>query len=369
MDEEPIKSSSSSRSNGHDEVKKVLEELIRKDDEGGFVSFIRSYSENRGFRAIEQHYDDLMMWICSYSARRCATALLKGETGLAVDLNVPLRNGCYPLHLAAENLCSGLMYLFLHHGAHTDLQCGDKDSKYFRMLPLSVALEALRYHKYLSDWNPSISVFKLIYCLCFRELQEPLKTVKILSEKTQELENISFSLVREGKLVELAGLLFVAWNKLLAPPSDDNVDCSAIGQCVMESLASLIDQEYKLVNTGRNEALFRVGMKARDKEELLCSIDQVLLSRQRQISSTSFDGSRKQKDLVSKDLASNHLLQAPSSRAFHTCQIPRSLSIPKLYDLSEAHHRMNNITSKQPNVLSAMRWAYYGLTLMRLWRK
>ncbi|CAI9100558.1 OLC1v1037684C1 [Oldenlandia corymbosa var. corymbosa] len=260
-------------------MKEVLQELIRKDHKKGFVSFIRRHYSDKNSDSfltmknmlhpgdIMKNYDsfrtikkmlrsgDIMMWICSYSAERCATALLEGKTGVCVDLNVPLQNGCYPLHLVAENLRSRFTDLFLRHGARTDLCCAVKDSKYLGMLPLSIALEALRCHDYLRDWNPSKSTFKLIYCLCFPELQEPLETVKLLSEKTPELESITSSVVREGKLVELAALLFVAWNKLLVPVSGDDADSSFLGQCITKNLASLVDLEFKLINTGRNVEL------------------------------------------------------------------------------------------------------------------
>ncbi|CAI9100956.1 OLC1v1038147C1 [Oldenlandia corymbosa var. corymbosa] len=116
MVEEQSKSSTSSNpSDGTTKVEKVLEEFIRNDDKNGFVSFIRSFSEDGSFSHTENMppLDEIMMWICCHSAEGCATSLLEGETGLpavVVDdlINVPLPDGLYPLHHAARNLRSRL---------------------------------------------------------------------------------------------------------------------------------------------------------------------------------------------------------------------------------------------------------------------
>lgn len=86
---------------------------------------------------------EVMVSICGYNAVKCASALLKGETGLIVDLNVPLKEGRYPLHLMAECMSYRMINLFLRHGAQADVKTKDSDTLKGGLLHLNVSLEML----------------------------------------------------------------------------------------------------------------------------------------------------------------------------------------------------------------------------------
>ncbi|GAV79589.1 hypothetical protein CFOL_v3_23054, partial [Cephalotus follicularis] len=105
----------------------------------------------------------LMGFVTEYLATNCATAFVRGEASLRVDLNVPLPHGSYPLHHAASVFSLHLIDLYLQHGANIGVV-------YNGLLPLNVALEKLCYHNYLVDWTPKDSIFKLITILCLPQM-------------------------------------------------------------------------------------------------------------------------------------------------------------------------------------------------------
>ncbi|KAL4332195.1 hypothetical protein GQ457_07G016170 [Hibiscus cannabinus] len=102
-------------------------------------------------------------------------------------------------------------------------------------LPLKVSLEKLCHHRYLNDWTPKKSTFKLVCILCLPQLKESLESIRLAACKTDEMEAIGCNLARHGKLVELASLLMVASEKLIVTTSPGSKDlCSnAIRRCIM----------------------------------------------------------------------------------------------------------------------------------------
>ncbi|XP_027163604.1 uncharacterized protein LOC113763842 isoform X2 [Coffea eugenioides] len=233
------------------------EDLVRVDDNLEPAFYVNSLLEKAKSRARKNavNSSNVVRLICLHGAKDCASVLLEEKTGLKVDLNMALESGFYPLHHAAEYLSSGVTEIFLRHGALTSLPCSVDSSKYNGMLPLNVALEAMCSHEYLSDWTPQKSIFKLIYILCMPQLLEALKTIELLALNTEELPVIASLKAQEGRVVELAALLLVAGDKLLTPVTEDCVDSSIIGQCIHNELLLLIDQEFKLMVTGRSEEL------------------------------------------------------------------------------------------------------------------
>lgn len=235
------------------DVMKVVEGLISVDNQEAFVSFVRCQVEKDklGILHTELGLRELLMQICFHSAVNCATALLEGEAGMDVDFNSASLYGLYPLHRAARNLCADLVELFLEHAAQTYTCCNDSASIFYGMSPLTVALDAVLHHQYLSDWTPSKSIIKLIYILCMPELSEPLRSIQLLvsHSRDDEFEVISSRIAREGRLVELAILMVVAWKKLMTPVTVSGVEVCMIEQCISDELQLIYDEEVKFMHS------------------------------------------------------------------------------------------------------------------------
>ncbi|XP_059635810.1 uncharacterized protein LOC132277993 [Cornus florida] len=193
--------------------------------------------------------------ICTYDAVDCTKALLEGDL-FVVDLNVPIEFGLCPLHIAAEAFSYDMIDLLLRHGAQTDVRTIEGE---FRgdLLPLNIALEMLScYHRYLSDWTPKQSIFKLIVILSLPQMKVPLETNRLLAWNTKDVSNIFYHYAMEGKLIPVATLLMVAREKIMAPSTMQSKDFCGLGggmmirQCILEEMASLTNEEVKLTCIG-----------------------------------------------------------------------------------------------------------------------
>ncbi|VFQ94524.1 unnamed protein product [Cuscuta campestris] len=108
------------------------------------------------------------------------------------------------------------------------------------LTPLVMALKtAICNNKAVLDWSPSECIFKLIFLLCLPELKKPLKAIRMIAFKTEELQMTSVSMARCGNLLELALLLMVAWEKLL----DESTD---LDECITKELQWTVIEEIKL---------------------------------------------------------------------------------------------------------------------------
>ncbi|OMP01190.1 hypothetical protein COLO4_12090 [Corchorus olitorius] len=127
-----------------------------------------------------------------------------------------------------------------------------------RLKSLAAALENLSRHQYFSDWRPEMSIFKLVYILCFPELEELLETSKILACKLENIGSIACLYAMEGKLVELAALLMVTCKKLITTSKENSQNCYSSGeimamrQCFISEIQSIIDEETKFI--GQNQS-------------------------------------------------------------------------------------------------------------------
>ncbi|VFQ94580.1 unnamed protein product [Cuscuta campestris] len=234
-----------------------IEDLIKDDDVDSLVALVElQLSEEKSLRIdCELDLAHVIRCVISHEAVRCATALFHGKTELVKDINVTTKSGYYPLHYAAQSLSPRMIKLFLEFGARPDVMCIDYGGKDVGLTPLVVALRtAVCNNKAVLDWSPSESIFKLIFLLCLPELQEPLEAIKLLAFKTEELHMTSMSLARCGKLLELAVLLMVAWEKLLNKANVD--DIPPLEQCIRKELQWTVVEKTKLFcRMGCNEVL------------------------------------------------------------------------------------------------------------------
>ncbi|KAL3507947.1 hypothetical protein ACH5RR_033329 [Cinchona calisaya] len=223
--------------------------FIASDRKDEFVALVKGLLENNESGISPFRIGEIIPWICKHQAKDCAAALITGETGLELDLNVALVGGEYPLHLAAHNLSLELVKLFLQHGARDNVV--DDDQK----LPLMVALDAISCHDFLADWTAGKSIYKLVYVLCLWELRKPLDVAKLLSTDTEVVRLVANQCVKEGKLVQLAALLMVAREKLLEPLPGYESDGSVLGLYIMKNLESSITEKFKLMAFGKIEEI------------------------------------------------------------------------------------------------------------------
>lgn len=234
------------------DVMKLVEGLISVDNQEAFVSFVRCQVEKDklGILQTEPGLHELLIQICSHGAVKCATALLEGDAGLVVDLNSASLCWLYPLHRAARNLSADLEELFLEHAAQTYICCKDSASIFYGMSPLTVAIDSLSHHQYLSDWTPSKSIIKLIYILCMPEMSEPLRCIQLLASDSpdDDFEVTSSRIAQEGRPVELAILMMVGWKKLMAPVTISDVQVPMIVQVINEELQLMYNEKLKLVH-------------------------------------------------------------------------------------------------------------------------
>ncbi|KAJ7975599.1 Ankyrin repeat domain-containing protein 31 [Quillaja saponaria] len=247
------------------DVRKNFKELIVVDDNDGLVSAIKAQwmKEDEAFdKGIALPKEilprQLLTWVTTHGAVKCATALLERQTCVEFNLNEPTEDGLYPLHYAAQSLSPKMIELLIDHGAMTDVRCklcdeDDSSKQYHGLLPINLAVETFCKHQYLKDWNPRKSVFLLLYVLCLPELQESLGAISSLASKTDDIEIITCQYAKEGKLMELATLQMVAWKKLLpsntSQSESENCNDPAIRQCIMRELQSLIDEEFRLIGS------------------------------------------------------------------------------------------------------------------------
>uniref|UniRef100_A0A5B6YSH7 Uncharacterized protein n=1 Tax=Davidia involucrata TaxID=16924 RepID=A0A5B6YSH7_DAVIN len=252
----------------NDDLEMEISRIASDDDKAAFVSIMKGLyqspipeEEKVGKKepdTTEAKYcpPEILDWICSYNAVDCATALLEGETGFIVDLNVPLIQGEYPLHVAADNASYDMTDLFLRHGARTDVRTIDGLFK-GGMIPLNVMLQKLSYHRYLVDWTPKQSIFKLIVILCLPQMRMPLELIKLLAWNTKEVNEVFYHYAMEGKLIEMAALLMVAREKVMASSMFQGEDFSgldgsmSIRQSILKEITLLTDEEIKLIGNSK----------------------------------------------------------------------------------------------------------------------
>lgn len=125
---------------------------------------------------------------------------------LRVEMNAPVLDGMFPLHLAVLTssgiLVENLLYVYK---AKLDVKCCDPSSPFYGLTPLEMALDSMRF---LIPWTPQLSVHELL-CM-FRDNERAdilLKNIFALVRCTPRARDIICNYSLQGKVVELASLL------------------------------------------------------------------------------------------------------------------------------------------------------------------
>ncbi|GAV91032.1 hypothetical protein CFOL_v3_34432 [Cephalotus follicularis] len=233
-----------------------LQLAIINDDKDEVIDMIEFYVQSGELKLFtDSVLAHLMGFVTEYLATNCATALVRGESSLRVDLNVPLPHGSYPLHHAASVFSLYLIDLYLQHGANIGVV-------YNGLLPLNVALEKLCYHNYLVDWTPEDSIFKLITIICLPQMKVPLEATKLLAQHTKETAQEFLRYAKDGRPLQMAVLLMVARDIVLAPScSQEGLTLNgfmSIRRCIKEEIFSLIQDEVGLAGGSQKSMPSRV---------------------------------------------------------------------------------------------------------------
>uniref|UniRef100_A0A5B6YRY7 Uncharacterized protein n=1 Tax=Davidia involucrata TaxID=16924 RepID=A0A5B6YRY7_DAVIN len=134
-----------------------------------------------------------------------------------------------------------------------------------------------RLHCYLVDWTPKQSIFKLIAVLCLPQMKVPLDVNRLLAWNTKEVNKIFNHYAMEGKFIEMAALLMVAREKVMASSMFQRKDSFGldgrvmIRQSILQEIALLTDEEIKSTGNSRNCKSVRMlkNMKAMMKFSLM----------------------------------------------------------------------------------------------------
>ncbi|KAK9194804.1 hypothetical protein WN944_005511 [Citrus x changshan-huyou] len=206
---------------------------------------------------------------CIFDSVSCATSLVNGDLGPVALVNeVEESSGMTALHLAAESHAARCVELLLKKRARTDIR--SKDGR--RLLPLELSLSSSRMDVI---WNPDeYSVEDLVVILG----QKNLTTVKLLSQKTKELDEVAYANAVGGRIVALAALLIVAADKvnesiLVLHDSDLGAkEKTTIYECVIREALAL-GRATKLQRAVKRSSTPTTSQSAEKRELLLLEIE------------------------------------------------------------------------------------------------
>ncbi|XP_027071171.1 uncharacterized protein LOC113773082 [Coffea eugenioides] len=272
--------------NGYPSLEDEITFAVSHDKKETFVTWINGIT----------YKNDIPRWCVDrmflFDSINCMDAVLNGEMTGKIDFTVdavPHNNhGELPaLHKAATSQACRLTELFLGITDQANVRLDFKDVKGW--LPLNFALENLRSpssmpvwinskgDKHKSYWmanpipqGPTEMVFKLLYYLLWPFSRSALEVVRLLAQKTKEVEFEFFKYVKEQKLVELAGLLLVAHEKVM-PGLEERMK---IRNFVLKEAAFLNLQEIRsLYGSGDEKSLQEVKKKKVEMEAILLLLE------------------------------------------------------------------------------------------------
>lgn len=256
--------------NGSTDIVIYIEEALLTDDVDQFVALVEDIildsDLSEGIKFLvrpPQILEDLIRT----TSIKCAAALINGDTGQTVDLNVPSAMGVYPLHFAALRAPPDFVELYLFHGAETNRRCRRQEPKYLFKLPLNLAVDSTCDSYFMKEWNPKLSIFKLVFTLSLPLWQDHLEKIELLAHKTSGTKEEILQYARDGKVAEFASLRIVA-RKMFTN------FITTVGECVSEQIHTLTQhRECGLldVNVDNNNPLAII-----EKIEALMSIQQLL---------------------------------------------------------------------------------------------
>ncbi|CAH8357682.1 unnamed protein product [Eruca vesicaria subsp. sativa] len=178
---------------------------LRRDDKSEFVShakrvFLGQDSEYERGQALK-----LLTACCGYDSVACASSIFNGDIGSVPYINDAAEDtGLSPLHTAAEANSPRCVEMLIKRRARTDMR--SKDGRALLPLELSLCSGSLDV-----TWDASgDSLADLILLLGDKDLT----VVRLLAEKTKEVDVVAHSYATSGEIVSLTVLLIVAVDKI-----------------------------------------------------------------------------------------------------------------------------------------------------------
>ncbi|KAF8094877.1 hypothetical protein N665_0351s0044 [Sinapis alba] len=178
---------------------------LQHDDKSEFVPrakrlFLGQDSERERGEALK-----LLTACCGYDSVNCASSIFNGDIGSVPYINDAAEDtGLSPLHTAAEANSPRCVEMLLKRRARTDMRSRDARA----LLPLELALCSGSIDV---SWDPSgDSLADLILLLGDKDLT----VVRLLAEKTKEVDVVAYTYATAGEIVLLAALLIVAVDKI-----------------------------------------------------------------------------------------------------------------------------------------------------------
>ncbi|CDO99862.1 unnamed protein product [Coffea canephora] len=133
-----------------------------------------------------------------------------------------------------------------------DIGWCETDSEYDELLPLHKAVDRLRSDIITSHWKQNESIFELIIVLCLPEMKERLEAVDLFAQKVDKINQLACFYAKEGKLIELAIIFIISWEKAMDPiklkiNGDSSERSMTFRQFINSEMAQAIDLGYRLI--------------------------------------------------------------------------------------------------------------------------
>ncbi|XP_021673165.2 uncharacterized protein LOC110659514 isoform X2 [Hevea brasiliensis] len=201
---ESLKSAAREVSITTDSETRLIKSIVQ-DDKAQLISLSRFFLDTNKSSTMELTVvSKLLHLCCAFDSVDCATALVNGELGAMPLVNEVDTAGLSPLHAAAEAHAARCVEMLLRKRARTDLKTRDGRG----LLPLELSLSRTRMDVF---WNPDDhSIEDLVVQLS----EKDLTAIKLLSEKTKEVDEVAYASAIGGRVVDLAALLVVAAQKV-----------------------------------------------------------------------------------------------------------------------------------------------------------
>ncbi|KAK1366973.1 hypothetical protein POM88_042534 [Heracleum sosnowskyi] len=145
-----------------------------------------------------------------------------------IDVNAPIIDGMFPLHLAVMTSSSFLIHKLIGlYGAKLDVKCcGDPGSPFYGLTPLEMALKVLSRN--FIPWTPQMSVPELLSMFHANnaKMKSLMFNITILACNTPRIRHLVMEYSLQGKVSELAALLNMAssypidFSRMNIPTSD-----------------------------------------------------------------------------------------------------------------------------------------------------
>ncbi|KAK1366986.1 hypothetical protein POM88_042547 [Heracleum sosnowskyi] len=129
-----------------------------------------------------------------------------------IEINAPIIDGMFPLHLAVMTSSSFLIHKLIGlYGAKLDVKCcGDPGSPFYGLTPLEMALKVLSRN--FIPWTPQMSVPELLSMFHANnaKMKSLMFNITILACITPRIRHLVMEYSLQGKVAELAALLNMA---------------------------------------------------------------------------------------------------------------------------------------------------------------